>query len=542
MSDQDKANRLAYKGSTVLRDWNAKRELEKKAVQTSAQMPAVFRNTRRSFNAGGVSRNTASWITADVALNALLEAQLAVIRARSRSLAQNTATGRRFMTLVKNNVAGPAGFRLQSKCGDYRSGKWALDKQANEAIETGWAKWCKAKNCDITGQFDFATITRMVAEGAAKDGEFLVREIIGTKANAFRYQLQLLSIERLDINYRGVASNGNNIRMGVEKDSTGKPVGYYVLERNPNDAFIGNSMQKHVRIDATDIIHRFIPLDPEQTRGVPWAHAVMTGQNMLHLFEEAAVGNAVVGAQSMGFYVPPAAGENGYAPPTEDGYGAEVADAMDADGNLMKDAVGGAFETLPPGWDFKQFNPAYPATAFDPFVQSRKRDMAAGLDVAHHNLSGDMSGVNYSSARIAELSERDNWRAIQNWLISVFAQRVAERWLEISLLAGAIVLPTGSALPATRLDKFIDGLSFTGRGWDWVDPLKEVNASKIAIDEGLTTRTQVVASKGGDFEENVIELEREQELIAEHNLTLGGKATDPASTLLQEDPVSQEKK
>ncbi len=495
---------------------------EKKLIK---EADTAFKATsRRTFSAGNVSLNTASWLTQDIALNTLLESQLAIIRARSRKMARDTSTGKRFLSLVKNNIVGPDGFKLQSKCGEYLNGKWMLDDIANQAIEDHFAIWSRAEHCDITGQSSFSELTRMLAEGLARDGEFLVREIIGTKDTPYRYQLQVLAIDRLDLRYRGVAQNGNTIRMGVEVNSAGKPVAYYVLERNPNDSLNLNT-QHHVRIDAKDIIHRFIKLEPEQSRGVPWAHAIMTGQNMLHMFEEA-VQAAIVGASNMGFFKPPAPGDAAYADPASgESYGSEIADDEDINGNLIQDAIGGSFRVLPPGWETQQFNPAYPHAAYDPFVQSNKRDMASGLDVAHHNLSGDMTGVNYSSARIAELQERDCWRAGQKFMINAFVQRVVERWLELGLLASAITMPNGSALPVIKLDKFKSGLNFIGRGWDWVDPLKEVNAASQAINEGLTTRTKVVASKGGDFEENVIELEQEMELINKHKISLGSKTT-----------------
>lgn len=500
--------------------------------------PVVTQNTmqgnaqakyKRTFQAASINRLTASFSSSDIALNTLLESQLAIIRARSRNLARNTSTGRRFLSLVKNNIVGADGFRLQSRCVDYRNDKWVLDKLANQTIEMHFKRWCRAKHCDITGQSSFAELTRLLAETLARDGELLVKEIVGTKDTPYRYQLQVLAVDRLDINYRGTAPNGNTIRMGVERNDAGKPMAYYVLVRNPNDSLNLNT-QTRERIDAKDIIHRFIRVDPEQIRGVPWAHAIMTGQNMLHMFEEAAVQAAVVGASNMGVLTPPAPGEAAYVPPGDgEGYGAEVADDVEDDGTLTQDAIGGSMRVLPPGWKMETFDPAYPTTAFDPFVQARKRDMASGVDVAHHNLSGDMTGVNYSSARIAELQERDCWRAGQTFLINAFATRVAERWLELSLLAGALTMPNGSSLPAVKLDKFKDGLSFIARGWDWVDPLKEVNAASKAIDEGLTTRTQVVASKGGDFEENVIELEREMALLKQHNIILGSQKPDPAS-------------
>jgi lambda family phage portal protein len=262
---------------------------------------------------------------------------------------------------------------------------------------------------------------------------------------------------------------------------------------------------------------------------------------MLNLFEEAAVEAAVVGATNMGFFKPPAPGDAAYSVP-DDGMGAEseLADEVAEDGTLMQDAVGASFRVMPEGWDMVKFDPDYPHAAFDPFVQSRKRDIAAGLDVAHHNLSGDMSGVNYSSARIAELGERDGWRAVQKFLINAFAQRVAERWLEISLLANALTMPNGSALPAVKVDKFKEGLSFTARGWDWVDPLKEVNAAKVAIQEGLATRTQLVASKGGDFEENVIELAREMALLKKNGVILGDVNKQPVNAQKPADEPANE--
>lgn len=489
-------------------------------AQVNNSMPT--QKHRRNFQAADVNRLTASFKTQDIAINALLESQLNIIRTRSRQLAYNTSLGRRFLSLVKNNLVGPDGFKLQSRCGDYVNNKWVLDDLANQAIEDHFKTWSRAEHCDVTGQSCFADLTRLMAEQLARDGEIIVKQVIGTKDTPYRFQLQILNIDRLDINYRGTAKNGNTIRMGVERNDAGKPVAYYVLVHNPNDSLNKNA-QTRERIDAKDILHRFVRIDPEQIRGVPWAHAVMTGQNMLHIFEEAAVQAAVVGASNMGFFIPPTPGEDGYVPPSDDGEGSEtqLADGVDFDGNLTQDAVGGSFRVLPEGYNYESFNPAYPHTAFDPFVQARKRDIASGLDIAHHNLSGDMAGVNYSSARIAELQERDNWRAGQKFIINSIVLPIAEKWLEISLLAGAIKMPNGSSLPAIKLDKFKSGITFIARGWDWVDPLKEVTAATQAVEQGFATRSQIVASKGGDFEENIIELQREMDMLKARGITLG---------------------
>ena len=124
-------------------------------------------------------------------------------------------------------------------------------------------------------------------------------------------------------------------------------------------------------------------------------------------------------------------------------------------------------------------------------------------------------------------------------------------WLESNLLAGNIKLPNGSALPISKLEKFVEGIVFQARGWDWVDPLNEAKASQLGVQEGFISRTQVVAARGGDFEENVLELKAEKELCEQHDIKLGapgmqaagasapaGEPADPPDPKEPEEPAS----
>jgi lambda family phage portal protein len=501
--------------------------LKSETKTLAVKSPQAKHKQVRFFSAAGNARNQSSWITQDIAINALLQTQLYRMRARSRSLTRNTSPGKRFTTLCKNNIIGPDGIRVQSRSGDYRTvdgqRKWILDTMANDAIELHFKKWSLPEHCDVTGKQSFEEICRMLAALLAQDGEVLVKEVIGTKDTPYRYQLQAIAIDRLDINYNATASNGNEVRMGVEVNSAGKAIAYYLLMRNPNDS-VNRGAKKHERVLADELIHLFIKSDPEQLRGYPWTHAVMNGERMLGMFQDAALEASVVGATTMGMFFQTKPGEAGYTVPGEDSdAAADLADGVDENGEAVMDAVGASFRVLGEGIsDFKQFDPKYPHAAYQPFVKEVKLDLASGLDVAAHNLSGDMSGVNYSSARVAELSERDVWRALQKWIIGHFMRRVVgQRWLQLGLLSGAITMDNGYALPATKIDKFRDGLLYVPRGWDWVDPKNEIGAAVNAIENGLTTRTKVVASKGGDFEENIIELAREQEIIAQHKVRIG---------------------
>jgi lambda family phage portal protein len=543
MTDPLQALRARWRepGSAILRDFRA--AMQARRTPVAQALPQTFQAPRtRHFDAAQASRLTAGWNGSTLSINALLEQALPLLRGRSRQWARNTGTGRRFLSQVRTGGVGPTGYTLAMRCGDWvregGSGQWVfkLDRLANDAIERAWQEWCQPGHCEVTGKMSFADVCKLQLEVTARDGEYLARRLRG-HANKWGYALQLLSSDRLDLNHSTTPSEGHEIRMGVERDEMACAVAFHILRGNPGDPWRGARHSE--RIPADQVFHDFVLLEPEQARGVPWAHAVLLGAHMLASFEESAVYAARIGASQMGFFTQ-GAGDQG--PPglvTPQDLGARQEPGADGKPQLMNEVEPGALDLLPPGVDFKAFDPKYPSEAFDPFTKSRKRDMAAGLDVAYHNLTGDMSDVNYSSARIAELAERDGWRGIAHWFIGSFVRPAFRDWLETALLSGAIRLASGQSLPVSRMDKYLSGAIFRGRGWDWVDPQKEVNAAATARKEGFVTRSQVIAGKGGDFEENVIEIAQENEILAAHKVRLDGAADKPAKPP-KEEPSDEE--
>jgi lambda family phage portal protein len=125
-------------------------------------------------------------------------------------------------------------------------------------------------------------------------------------------------------------------------------------------------------------------------------------------------------------------------------------------------------------------------------------------------LSRDYSQSNYSSSRLALLEDRDTWRAIQQWFIRNFRERLHRVWLQQAVLAGAVE-GVPAAEYAVAQQKF-EAVSFKPRGWSWVDPTKEVEAFKEAVKAGFTTVSDVIAQtdpQGRDAEE-VFELRRRE--------------------------------
>ena len=71
---------------------------------------------------------------------------------------------------------------------------------------------------------------------------------------------------------RAPGNGGDEIRLGVEVDSWGRPTAYYVNPGHPSD--FGGSLLRQ-RIPADQIVHTFDPLRVNQTRGLTWFHPVM---------------------------------------------------------------------------------------------------------------------------------------------------------------------------------------------------------------------------------------------------------------------------
>jgi lambda family phage portal protein len=461
----------------------------------SPQPVAAGADVERGFAASATDRLSASWGTTSSGINADLEGALPTLRARSRDWAMNTDTGERFIELVADNIVGSAPPRLQVRAKLGNAGA-AMDEAANQAVEDAWAAWCQAGRCEVTGQLSFAEVCRTVVAAAARDGEFLARRVRDSRTLFHGFTLQLLDVDRIDTarNLTRPVPGQASIRMGVEIDQLGRKQALWLHSAHPGDSGSGLAPRPvSARVDAKDLLHGFVLRRPEQVRGYPWAAAVLKRANTLDAYEQYAVVAAKIGAAKMGFYVTDKDAPSGETMSLEE--------YRDANGQLVQDVEAGMFEALPPGVTVETFNPDYPHQNYGTFVTDGKRGIAAGLNLAHHNLSGDMTGVNYSSARIAELAERRHWRALQGWFITAFVRPVFMDWLQMALLTGGITLPSGAALPADRFDKFASAASFQPPGWAWVDPQADIDAAVTAMGSDIRSLRQVCDENGIDMED-----------------------------------------
>lgn len=485
--------------------------LVKRLLTAPVVAPEVPRRRSVDYAAGAMGRLTYGMASYSLSANQEVERSGRVVRARSRELARDNAHAKKFLQMVETNVVGPDGVILQSKAGDWDAkGNFKLDSVANGIIEREWRLW-GYRGCDVTHRLSWPAIQRLYARTMARDGEVLLRLIRDPKRNRHGLSLQFIDIDRLDERYSGIAPNGNIIRMSIELNREGRAVAYWIMNRHPGDwRTVMTDTNERERVPADQVIHDFVQDRPEQIRGIPWMHAAILRLNHLGAFDEAAIIAARIGAAKMGFFT------------TADGDMTGLADDEDADGNLITDAEPGTFHRLSRGESFTAFDPKYPEANYEAFTKACLRGIASGFGVSYNSLASDLEGVSYSSIRQGVLDERDVWKTLQTVVVDGLCRPVNHAWLETSLLLGQL-----GVLPASKIQKF-KADTWQPRRWSWVDPLNDIQAAKLGVELGVTSRSRIAAESGADFEDVTLENEQDMKLLREKGLLLAEKKTEPA--------------
>jgi len=482
------------------------------AVESMDREPRRRGRAMHAFSGAQMGRLTEDWSPYNQSPTQEIQWALVTLRARARQLVRDNAHATGFVNELANNVIGPDGILLQAKV---KSAGGRLDKKTNDAIEAGWREWGMPEHATADGYESWTDFQRSVIRTIAIDGEVFIRKLRYFD-NPFGFSLQIIDADLVDETLNRPAKDGQNeIRLGIEINRWGRPVAYWVRRDYPGDfgrAIPGasrNTTDRHDRLPADEVIHKFIRYRANQVRGVTWFAPVMLNLHYLDGYEFNELAASRVNAGKMGFIL---------------NKQADAIAAFDplAEGRTTRtmDVAPGLIEELLPGQEFAEFNPTHPSTAFKEFTKTVLRAIARGLGMAYTTLTGDLEAVNYSSIRAGLLSERDHFRMLQRWL-GVHVHRVIYRdWIGMALLSGAVRL-------ASRIASNYHAVEWRPRGWKWVDPVNDLTAAALAIALGLDSRTRLAAEQGRDFEEVVDEIADELEYAESIGIDVSGAPPAP---------------
>jgi lambda family phage portal protein len=307
-------------------------------------------------------------------------------------------------------------------------------------------------------------------------------------------------------------------------------VAYHLLTSHPGDMtwYRPDTDTRYRRVLAENIIHVRDIERAGQTRGTPPAASIINPTKMLDGYREATTTGRRLRAALMGFFYREQPGPAGIA---------ELSDTTDTTDNMLEMTMEpGVLKELPPGLRFDKFDPGGEQTDYAAFVHQEKTEIATGLGISVMSLGMETKGISYSGGRTITVEDRDYYREMQAFFIRNAMEPLFKFWLRMNMLSST------SDIPPSRVDMIMSKHVFRARGWDWVDPAKDVKANAEAIATGQKSLTAILAERGVDINDHLDEIEAERQAIADKGLTFvvaGGKADVPAEDDENDDEPEQ---
>jgi lambda family phage portal protein len=271
-----------------------------------------------------------------------------------------------------------------------------------------------------------------------------------------------------------------------------KRLAYWFFRDHPGDGTITlNRSMERVRVPADQVLHVYKPLRPGQIRGRPWLTPGIVKLYDWDKYSDAELTRKLGAAMHMGAITQELGGDISATGLVDED--TEADDVGTADIAMEP----GTLPILPKGFDISWNNPADVGPNYEAFAYRTLLELCAAMGLPYFSVTGDTSKANYSSIRSALLDFKRRMEQFQ-WetLVFQFCRPVYNWFLPAAVMAGAVRLPGYATNP-----RAYHRVKWITPKWDWVDPLKDVQAEKLMVDSGFKARDTVIEERGDDPEE-----------------------------------------
>lgn len=417
---------------------------------------------------------------------------LPILRARCRQLFMEAPLATGALKTIRTNVVG-SGLKLNSAI-DYEFLKLTND-QADEwekNTEREFRLWSESVNCDAMRRMNFGQLQSLALISALMNGDSFAtmprKKRIGTP---YQTTVQLIEGDRVR---DPDAVQGKNIHSGIEVDATGEAVAIHVHSQHENSTTGERDTVVRIPIfgdlTGSPIILQIIQ-DCErigQRRGTPLLAPVIVILKQLQRYTEAELAATLVSSMFTAFVTTPS--------PQADLQGLN----MVHDGERVTkfdegiELTRGGVVALEEGQSVVTANPTRDTGAFDGFVQALIRQMGAATEIPHEVLIKHFTS-SYSASRGALL---EFWKMAdmrRSSFAASFCQPIYQEWLAEAVALGRIQAPGFFEDEAIRAAWC--GAEWFGPKQGHLNPLQEMNAHKVAVENNFTTIERVVAETNG---------------------------------------------
>nr|DAS19020.1 MAG TPA: portal protein [Caudoviricetes sp.] len=481
--------------SFISPEWGAKREAWRQNLEEI-----------RSYDAGDYSRGNANWRVINQSAEYTDKYSRDNVRARARDLERNSDMMNSVIGAYKRNVIG-GGYTLQVKTGD---------DELNDTIEAAWKKWCKKQNCDVTGTQSFTQMMRMCMKRKKIDGGILIVKRY-TSDGFLPFKLQTFEVDELDSSQMTPKTQGNKVVGGIELNEYNKPVGYWIRQY-PVDSL---ALTTPVYIEAKDVIFLYTKHRPSQIREMSDMSPTITRIRDANEFMVAVSVKERIAACLSVFI-------KKTIPTTGIGRGIGVGQGVLHD-YQGKSITPGMIKELNAGDEIQVVNPAGQATDAASYIKLQQRLVGAGQGISYEATSRDMSESNYSSTRQGIIEDEMTYTEEKEMLMEVMDE-IYETFVISLWLSGNISVKDFWG----KKDKYLEHTWIIAPK-KWIDPQKEANANRIALNTGQKTFKQIAAEQGRDWKEQIEEIAEVLEYAKSFGIDMGSVIFNKTKEELYED-------
>lgn len=446
-------------------------------VTNRARMQLMEMHTRRYEGAAYGPRHSGFYGKVDQSPNQLLHQDLRNLVTRSRHLSINNPYAKRAPKIIANNVVGTG--ILPTPVGD---------REEVDKINAAWRSWGESLQCDYNGDFNFYGLQKLIMRTIVVSGEALIlRKRVKFETNRLGIQLLLLEGDFIDQTRHSYAGGGGYTKgqydyYGIRFDENNKKIGYWIYDRHPLE---GNIESSFVPIE--DIIHIYEVERSGQNRGVPFSASTILKQRDLDDYEDAEILGKKA-ASCMPIFV-----TNNDLEGSAGSYDDKVEHLEPGTINYLKPGESVSFAQPPQ-------NPG-----FSEFIKTQHRAIANGYGLTYEQLTGDLSNVNFSSARLGWIEFQ---RMVDDWQYLLMIPKFCEKAYAWFLEACNIALGTRTNI----------SVNWTAPRREMIDPVKEINGMKNMVRAGFTSWQEVVKQQGYNPEDVLRELKEDQAKFKEAEL------------------------
>lgn len=451
-------------------------------------------------------------------------ADASILRTKARSLVQNVPYIAASMDALVSNVVGTG--IVPRFTGD----------QADR-LNKLWTQWVDV--CDADGRLDFYGMQAAAYRAMEQDGEVLVRLRPRRAGDGLPVplQLQLLEIDWLDStrNMFGGAGAadipaGNVIIEGIEYDPMGRVAAYWLWDQHPGDVILMRGLRTFSkRVPAASIIHLFDPKRPGQARGITRLAPIIARTRDTQLYEDAELARKNLESR---LSVLVSGDASLMANELQLGSASGAADPALArrTGDLGELSSGGITE-VPPGSDITTVAPTA-AGGHVEYVTHQLHIITAALGVTYEMATGDMTQVNFSSARVRMQDVRRGFEHTQ-WMILIprHCRPLVNAFASAAMLAGKVT------------DQAAYGIEYDTPKWDYVNPSQESAADAMQVATGLSSLSAKLRARGENpdkvFAEIASDFQKLKDLDVLDTLFFLQKGTLRVAEQVTEDVIAQ---